>query len=129
MKKTTLLLFIAILFSTLKVNAADKITIDLARLFSKDIFELNGLPYLQPLVETMNATSNSRFFNQAFVPQKVDKPYFRFGIHGMLGFVRDDMKTYNPAMPAEMLDSSKLSNYIEYTLIHQVLNQLKIQLV
>jgi len=112
MKKTTLILFIAILFSTLKINAADKITIDLARLFSKDIFELNGLPYLQPLVETMNATSNSRFFNQAFVPQKVDKPYFRFGIHGMMGFVRDDMKTYNPDMPAEEASIEKLYKYM-----------------
>jgi len=118
MKKTTLILFIAILISTLRIDAADKITIDLARLFSKDIFELNGLPYLQPLVETMNATSNSRFFNQAFVPQKVDKPYFRFGIHGMLGFVRDDMKTYNPAMPAEMLTSDKLMKYITFNPIN-----------
>jgi len=118
MKKTTLILFIAILFSTLKINAADKITIDLARLFSKDIFELNGLPYLQPLVETMNATSNSRFFNQAFVPQKVDKPYFRFGIHGMLGFVRDDMKTYNPAMPAEKASIEKLYKYMTFNPIN-----------
>ena len=125
MKKATLIFFLAILFSTIKSNAADEITIDLARLFSKDIFELNGLPYLQPLVETMNATSNSRFFNQAFVPQKVDKPYFRFGIHGMLGFVRDDMKTYNPAMPAEPLNMDKLSNYIEYTLFPPGIKSIK----
>ncbi|NLO19686.1 MAG: hypothetical protein GX121_07420 [Ignavibacteria bacterium] len=125
MKKSVLILVAAILFSHIKLSAAEDITIDLARLFSKDIFELNGLPYLQPLVETMNATSNSRFFNQAFVPQKVDKPYFRFGVHSMLGFVRDDMKTYNPAMPAEQLDPNKLSNYIEFSLIPPSLKSIK----
>ncbi len=98
---------------------ADPNTVNLARAFGRDIFELNGVPYLQPLVETLNATSNSRFFNQAYVPQKVDKPYFRIGAHAMLGFVRNDMKTYNPAMPAEQLDMNELSKYADIDIINQ----------
>ncbi|MBI5324050.1 MAG: hypothetical protein HZB41_02000 [Ignavibacteriae bacterium] len=92
---------------------ADPNAVNLARAFGKDIFELNGVPYLQPLVETLNATSNSRFFNQAYIPSNVDKPYFRVGGHAMFGFVREDMKTYIPSMPAEALDPNKLSKYID----------------
>ena len=88
-------------FSARQLIAADQITIDLARMFSRDIFELNGIPYLKPMVESINATSNSRFFNQAFIPSEVEKPYFKVGIHGMLGFVRDDQKTYKPTMPSQ----------------------------
>ncbi|OGU12940.1 MAG: hypothetical protein A2X61_09135 [Ignavibacteria bacterium GWB2_35_12] len=106
--------FILVLFGVVYLKAeADPNTVNLARAFGRDIFELNGVPYLQPLVETLNATSNSRFFNQAYVPQKVDEPYFRIGAHAMLGFVRNDMKTYNPAMPAEPLDLGKLSQYFD----------------
>ena len=56
---------------------------------------------MQPLVTTINATSNSRFFTQAYVPKSVDKPYFRFGIHSMIGFVRDDQRLYTPSLPTE----------------------------
>ena len=113
MKKIILvLLLMASQLIVLKAEA-DPNTVNLARAFGRDIFELNGVPYLQALVETLNATSNSRFFNQAFVPQSVDKPYYRIGVHSMLGFVRNDMKTYTPAMPLDSLDLTKLSKYIE----------------
>lgn len=122
MKKCILsFLLISCSFINLKAEA-DPNTVNLARAFGRDIFELNGVPYLQPLVETLNATSNSRFFNQAFVPQSVDKPYFRIGIHSMLGFVREDMKTYTPAMPAEQLDMNELSKYVDIDIINQKVN-------
>ncbi|MFC2130743.1 DUF6588 family protein [Bacteroidota bacterium] len=86
-------------------------TIDLTRMLGKDIFELNGVPYLQPTVEAMNSTSNARFFNQAFVPSKVDKPYFRAGLHGMWGIVPKAMKTYAPKLPMEELTTENLLKY------------------
>lgn len=109
-----------LLFTTLtcgisycQASHANQMTVSLARSFAKDIFELNGTKYLQPMVETVNATSNSRFFNQAYIPRKVSKPYFRVSVNGMVGFVRDDQKTYKPVAPAEKLDLNKLSQYIE----------------
>ncbi|TAL71087.1 MAG: hypothetical protein EPN82_00265 [Bacteroidetes bacterium] len=112
--RKTFITIICLLINLILLKAeADPNTVNLARTFGRDIFELNGVPYLQPLVETLNATSNSRFFNQAFVPAKVDKPYFRFGIHTMLGFVRNDMKTYAPSLPAEQLDPNKLNQYVD----------------
>jgi len=74
-------------------------TVKIFRLFGKELLDSNAIPFMQPLVTSINATSNARFFNQAFVPKKVETPYFRFGIHSMVGFVRDDQRTYNPALP------------------------------
>jgi len=74
-------------------------TVSIARSLSKDLLGNNSTGFLTPLVTTGNATSNSRFFRSAHVPKKVDKPYFRFGIHGMTGAVRDDQKTFKPVSP------------------------------
>ncbi len=71
-------------------------TIDLARMFSKDLFNDNSVAYLSPMVRTVNATSNSGFFNDAYVPYKVDKPYFKISLHGMSGFVNDADKYFEP---------------------------------
>ncbi len=81
----------------------DPTVVEMSRMFSKDIFELNGVPYMQPMVEAVNATSNSRFFSSAFVPVKVDKPYFRISLNAMGGIVPDNKKTYQPQLPAEEL--------------------------
>lgn len=94
-------------------------SVDLSRMLTREIFELNGIPYLQPLVETVNATSNARFFNSAYVPAEVDEPYFRVGVHGMLGFVRDDMRTYQPQYPMEQFDITAASKYVKIDLINQ----------
>ncbi len=100
-------------------------TVNLARAFGKDIFELNGVPYLQPMVESINATSNSRFFNQAYVPSEVDKPYFKISVNTMLGFVRDNQKTYSPQLPTAYFDISnpqtwgELQKYADIDLMHQ----------
>lgn len=114
-----LILFFCAYFSSFAqavYQRASDYTINLARSFGRELFEMNGVPYLQPLVETINSTSNSGFFNRAYVPKSVEKPYFRVGLKGMLGFVRDDMKSYEPNMPNEPLDLSKLSQYINYSI-------------
>lgn len=92
---------------------ADSITVQLVRMFSKDIFETNGTPYLKPMVQSMNATSNSRFFNNAYVPKKVNKPYFKVSVNTMIGVVPEDMKTYAPVLPAEQLNLNKLAQYVD----------------
>jgi hypothetical protein len=117
MKKIIILfvIFSVIMFEAeaQQYQPADSITVQLARKFSQDIFETNGTPYLKPMVQSMNATSNSRFFNSAYVPTKVKKPYFKVSVNTMVGFVPDNMKTYSPVLPAEQLDMSKLSQYMD----------------
>jgi hypothetical protein len=111
-----LIVCISLILPTSHANAQvtnDDTNVELARMFSKDIFDLNGVPYMKPMIESINATSNSRFFNQAYVPKSVKKPYFRIGIHAMAGFVSDDQKTYNPAMPMEEMSYEGLKRYGE----------------
>ncbi len=103
MKKIILILIISNLFYITKAEEIypDSMSVTLARMFSKDIFELNGVPYLQPVVEVVNSTSNTRFYNEAFVPSEENKFYVKFGIHGMFGIVPDSKKVYSPKVPNE----------------------------
>ena len=96
---------------TLDEVRPDSMTISLARMMSKDVFNSNGVMYLQPTVEVMNITSNARFYNSAYVPTKVKKPYFKFGIHAMYGFVPDNRKTYTPILPTDSLTLEKILKY------------------
>ncbi len=75
------------------------ITVDISRRLSKDLLGNNSTGFLTPLVTTSNATVNSRFFRSAYIPKKSEKIYFRFGIHGMTGTVRDDQKSFTPVSP------------------------------
>jgi hypothetical protein len=93
-------------------------TVELVRLLSKDFFDLNSIPYLEPMVTAVNATSNARFFHSAYIPSK-DTLYFRFGIHTMMGFVRDDQKQYVPSIPT---DNRQASDDI---LLNAVYNEIK----
>lgn len=113
MRKLILFMFVFLgVYST--SIAQDDYTINLARQFSKDIFVLNGVPYLQPMVESVNVTSNSRFFNTAYVPREVDKPYFKFSINGMLGFTPDKNKLFVPVLPNAEMNLNELSKYMTY---------------
>jgi len=103
----------------------DPTTVELARMFGKDIFEMNGTAYLQPMVQALNATSNSRFFNSAFVPFEVEKPYFKFSLNAMVGFVPEDQKTYIPKMPMEEFDLGKMGNYVDFTLFPPAVTNIK----
>ncbi len=97
-------------------------TILLARALSKGIFELNGVPYTQPLVEVVNTTSNSRFFSSAYLHKGSDNLYIKISVNGMFGIVPDSKKEYVPQFPTEPLPSdigqlvSKLSQYVELDL-------------
>lgn len=124
MKKLSLALILIFVCSVESFSVANQYTIDLARAFSKDLFDANGVPYLSPMVETVNATSNARFFNQAYIPTKVDKPYFKFGIHMMTGFVDNSKKSYHPTLPNEKFDINVITSgkYGTVDIINQKVN-------
>ena len=113
---TTFLLISFLLFQNieLKSQQAANFTIELARQFSRDLFESNGVLFMEPVVRITNATSNSRFFNYAYIPTKSDNIYFKIGIQGMIGFVSDNLKRYNPSMPTQQFDLNDVSKYISY---------------
>jgi len=89
---------------------ANNWTILLARSLSKDIFELNGIPYLQPLVEVVNTTANSRFFSSAYIPSHQNEFYIRLSLNGMLGIVPQSKKEYTPTLPYEPYDPNDLTS-------------------
>jgi hypothetical protein len=113
--KNLILVFAATFFAANIAFAqmADESMINLTRKLSEDLFEYNGAKYAQPIVQIANASTNARFFNEAFVPQKVDKPYYRFSLNGMLGFVGDDLKSFEPKYPMREFKQEDLNEFIE----------------
>lgn len=87
------------------------LAVDLARAISRDLFSLNAQPFVKPLVEISNATSNARFFHTAFVGNT--KWYIRFGLHTMWGFVQGDQKWYAPALPYDT--ALNIAPYLRFT--------------
>lgn len=90
-------------------------TILLARELSKDIFELNGVPYLQPLAEVVNVTSNARFYSTAYVPKGTNNFYIRISINGMYGLVPNSKKEYSPVLPNEPFKIESIAKYVDFT--------------
>ena len=93
------LLLIVMLVSPLHLVAQDEqlwdpLTVDLTRSLTTDLFNSNAVPYVQPMVTTLNATSNARFYDHAYVPAEVDQPYFKVSVNGMWGVINDDLKTF-----------------------------------
>lgn len=84
----------------------DDLNIVITRKVSLEILGPNTSPYMQPLTETLNATANSRFFRTAEIPDTGF--YVRVGVAGMMGFVRNDQKTYKPVAPV-LSDTAFLS--------------------
>jgi hypothetical protein len=74
------------------------LAVDVTRSLSKDLFESNAVPYVQPMVTAINATSNARFYDHAYVPDSVDRPYFKISVNGMLGMVTDEMRSFVPML-------------------------------
>lgn len=74
------------------------LAVDLTRSIMKSVFESNAVPFVQPMVTTINATSNARYFTMAYVPAKVDKPYFRISVNTMAGLISEDQRWYNPSL-------------------------------
>lgn len=74
------------------------LAVDITRQVLKNLFESNAVPYVQPMVNTINATSNGRFFDRAYVPREVDRPYIRVSVNGMVGYIDDSQKWYTPRL-------------------------------
>lgn len=98
---SVLMVLTVLLVVTESTNAQklwDPLAVDVTRSITQNLFDNNAVPYVQPMVTAINATSNARFYDAAFVPAKVDKPYFRISINGMAGKVSDAMKVYTPGL-------------------------------
>lgn len=72
------------------------LAVDLARGLLKNVFETNATPFIQPMVNTINATSNTRFYTNAYIPTDTDKPYVRVSANGMVGYISEDQRWYTP---------------------------------
>jgi hypothetical protein len=75
------------------------IAIQLAKGFTKDIFDLNGVDIMQPSVTVINSVSNDRFYQSAYVPRGKNKFYVRVELNGMFGNVPNSMKSFKPELP------------------------------
>ncbi len=95
-----MLLSLAGVSAQIEENPQDEFAVQLARLLSKDLFELNSVPFLEPLVITANAATNAGFFRNATIPRD-DTLYFRFSLVGMSGLVGDDRQFFAPNLPTE----------------------------
>ncbi|OGU57527.1 MAG: hypothetical protein A2X64_04680 [Ignavibacteria bacterium GWF2_33_9] len=108
-----IILFFFVIYTEKGVSQTNSYTVELARSFSKDIFESNGLPFLQPVVKVVNSTSNAGFFYDARIPRMVIKPYFKFTIQMMYGITPESEKTYSPTMPAEEFNTTTAMSYVD----------------
>lgn len=101
MKNLLLILGVAALLSSARAQDQPPpapLAVDLTRSIMKSVFESNAVPFVQPMVTTINATSNARFFTTAYVPEKVDKPYFRVSVNGMAGIIAEEQKWFDPSL-------------------------------
>lgn len=102
--KAHLLLFLTCLPLYIDINAqtnrADPLAVDITRVLVKDLFESNAVPYIQPMVNTINATSNARFYHSGRVGRKNgdNEFYMRVSINGMAGIVGSSMKDFTPEL-------------------------------
>jgi hypothetical protein len=74
------------------------LAVDITRQVLKNLFESNAVPYVQPMVNTINATSNGRFYDRAYVPRSVERPYIRVSVNGMVGYIDESQKWYTPQL-------------------------------
>lgn len=113
MKKLIFISFLFLYLFTAKAqeNVINESSVELARVLGKDIFELNGVPFSQPIVTATNATANSGFFNTAFIPEK-DSLYFKVSVNYMHGFVPEEDKSYKPSFPTQEFKEEDLFNYL-----------------
>ena len=86
--------------------------VPLCKQFSKGLFDPNAGPLLSPTLSVVNATTNSGFFHSAYVPAKVDKPYFRVTLNSFGGFVGDDMLTFKPTIPSKEFNMADIPEFI-----------------
>jgi hypothetical protein len=120
-----IVLMIVIICSSLTIysqeNEINENSVELARVLGREIFELNGVPFTQPIVTATNATVNSGFFNTAYIPQK-DSLYFKFSVNYMYGIVPDKDKVFSPAFPNESFSLTKVTDFVSFDIINQTIN-------
>lgn len=112
------LIFISFLFLYLftanaQENVINESAVELSRVLGKEIFELNGVPFSQPIVTATNATANSGFFNTAYIPKK-DSLYFKVSVNYMHGFVPESDKSYSPSFPTEQFNLIEATKYVTF---------------
>ncbi|MFN3196717.1 MAG: DUF6588 family protein [Chlorobiota bacterium] len=101
-------------------NEINENSVELARVLGKDIFEMNGVPFTQPIVTATNATVNSGFFNTAYIPQE-DSLYFKFSVNYMYGIVPDEDKVFSPSFPNEPFSLTKITDYASFDIINNTI--------
>ena len=89
---------------------ADPLTVAVVRDFGGELFSLNSVKYLNPLVQLINSSVNTRMYHSAEIARK-NGFYVRVGVHGMVGFVNPDQLTYAPELPRATLDLLALGQY------------------
>jgi len=82
----------------------------LMRSLGKDIFQLNGVPFVQPMVEAVNSISNDGFYNTAYLKSGKDSWSFSFKIHTMYGAVPNSKQWYKPELPSTPFQLSDPEN-------------------
>ena len=95
---------------SLAQQRADPLTVAVVRDFGGELFLLNSINYLNPLVQLLNSSLNARMYRSAEIARK-NSFYVRVGVHGMVGFVNPDQLTYTPQLPIAELDLARLSQY------------------
>ncbi len=89
---------------------ADPLTVAVVRDFGGELFLLNSVKYLNPLVQLLNSNVNARTYQSAEVARK-NGFYIRIGVHGMLGAVNPDQFTYTPELPTATFDLASVGRY------------------
>jgi len=120
MKKIIIILFI---LPFLNLFAQDKVPLSdaelaqneaLMRSLAKDIFDLNGVPFVQPMVEAVNSISNDGFYNTAYIDNKKDAFSIKFSVHTMYGSVPSSKQWYRPQLPNEQFADSSLFQFSRF---------------
>ncbi len=111
--KRTLIIAILLLPTFVFSQNVSNFTVELARAFSRDIFELNGVNFLQPVVKVVNSTSNVGFYYDAKIPFSVEKPYFKFTLQSMYGITPESEKTYLPTMPNRPFNPDNIQEFVK----------------
>ncbi|MFA7325220.1 MAG: DUF6588 family protein [Candidatus Kapaibacterium sp.] len=114
MKKLIIVFIILFTFNAhSQENVINESAVELSRIIGKEIFELNGVPFTQPIVTATNATANSGFFNTAYIPKK-DSLYFKISVNYMHGFVPESDKSYSPSFPTEEFSLIEATKYVSF---------------
>ena len=108
-------ILLAICIAPLLSLPNNEYVVPLCRNFTKELFEPNAEPFLSPTLSVVNATTNSGFYHSAYVPAKVDKPYFRITLNLFYGPISNSMKTFSPTIPSKEFNMMDALRFGEYT--------------